>query len=116
MWDKTLYTTKNSVASIYEINDKEKTVKQLFLKELPEYSEVGSSTIFSSKFQQFFITLSGVFTENALFLHNTFIYRTDLKGNILYKGVLHNDNQEKWAFLIYPYEFYKHNNWPTPEE
>ena len=116
MWDKTLYTTKNSVASVYEINDKEKTVKQLFLKELPEYSEVGSSTIFSSKFQQFFITLSGVFTENADFLHNTFIYRTDLKGNILYKGVLHNDNKEKWAFLIYPYEFYKYNNWPTPEE
>ena len=116
MWDNNLYTTKNSIASVYEINDKEKTVKQLFLKEFSEYSEVGSSIIFYPKFQQFLITLSSVFIPNSDILHNTIIYRTDTKGNLIYKAILHNSNLGKWEFLIYPYEFYKNNNWPTPIE
>ena len=115
MYDKKLYTTQNSYASVFKIDDRKKTVQQLFLKDLKEYSELGSSVVYNPQSKQLLVTVSRVYSPNGEFLFNTHIYRFNKNGEILYKAMLHKDIPE-WEFLIQPFEFYSENNWPTPSE
>ena len=58
MYDKKLYTTKNSVASVFYIDDKKKTVKQVFLKDLGAYFEVGSNVIYDLNKKEILVSFS----------------------------------------------------------
>ena len=115
MYDKRLYTTKNSVASVFKIDDDKKTVQQLFLKELPAYSEMGSSVIVHPKTKELWVSLGKVQSRNGGRQFNTHIYRFDAKKNLLYTAIIHKGDNSM-VYLIQPYEFYAKNNWPTPVE
>ena len=115
MYDKKLYTTENSVASVFEIDDKKKTIKQTFLKELPTYSEVGSSVIIHPQTKQYWVMASNVVNSNHTKMWDGHIQRFDKDGNELYHAVIHLETNG-WIYLVQPYEFYSDNNWPTPQE
>ncbi len=115
IYDKKLYTTKNSVASVFYIDDKKKTVKQVFLKELGEYSEVGSSVIYDLNKKEILVSLSQARSKNNWALANSHIYRFDEKGKLLYHAVQHK-NSNSGTYLFQPFEFYAPNNWPMPQE
>ncbi len=115
MYDKKLYTTKNSVASIFKIDDKKKTVQQVFLKELPHYSEMGSSVIVHPKTKQYWVMASNVINSNHTKMKDGHIQRFDKDGKELYHAVLHLETNG-WVYLVQPYEFYSDKNWPTPQE
>lgn len=115
MYDKNLYTTKNSVASVFKIDDKKKTVQQVFLKELKEYSDMGSIVIFNHKTKDYWVFASNVSSSNTVEIKNGIFHRFDQNGNELYKAVIYR-RHNGWIYAIQPYEFYSDNNWPTPKE
>lgn len=115
VFDKNLYTTENSVASVFYIDDKKKTVKQVFLKELPVYSEVGSSIIFNPQTKESLVSLSTVRSKNNFRLANSFIYRFNEKGDLIYQAAMQKGSNNG-TYLFQPFEFYAKNNWPTPNE
>lgn len=115
VYDKTLYTTKNSVASVFKIDDEKKTVQQIFLKHLPVYSEPGSSVLIHPKTKELWVTIGEARSENNTNIINTLFYRYNQKGEIVYKSIMHSD-ENIWTYLIQPFEFYAENNWPTPVE
>lgn len=115
MYDKSLYTTENSVASVFKIDDKKKTVQQVFLKHLPAYSEPGSSVLIHPKTQELWVTIGDARSTNNSKLVNPLFYRFNQKGEEIYRAVLHSDSNS-WIYLIQPFEFYAENNWPTPIE
>ena len=115
MYDKKLYTTENSVASVFEIDDKKKTIKQTFLKELPHYSDMGSSVIIHPQTKQYWVMASNVVNSNHTKMRDGHIQRFDKDGNELYHAVIHLETNG-WIYLVQPYEFYSDNNWPTPQE
>ena len=115
IYDKKLYTTENSVASVFYIDDQKKTVKQVFLKELGEYSEVGSSVIYDLNKKEILVSLSQVRNKNNYGLANSHIYRFDEKGKLLYHAIQHK-NSNSGTYLFQPFEFYAPNNWPMPQE
>ena len=113
MWDKKLYTTANSVASIFKIDDKKKTLQQVFLKHLPGYSELGSSVILHPKTKDIFVLLSRVRIPQNDNIANGIILRYNQKGEELYRAYLFKKTTH-WTYLIQPFEFYAENNWTTP--
>ena len=115
MYDKKLYTTESSVASVFKIDDKKKTVQQVFLKELPYYSDMGSAVIFHPGTKHYWVTASHVVNKNHSKMRDAHIKRFDKNGNELYYAVLHLESNG-WPYLIQPYEFYSSNNWPAPQE
>ena len=115
MYDKKLYTTKNSVGSVFKIDDKKKTVQQLFLKELPHYSETGSIVFVHPKTKDYWVVASNVQNKNHTKMRDAHIHRFDKNGNEVYHAVFHNEGNA-WPYMIYPYEFYSKNSWPTPQE
>ncbi len=115
MYDKSLYTTKNSVASVFKIDDKAKTVQQLFLKELSDYSDMGSVVIVHPKTQEYWVFSSHVSSFNSKEVYNGVMRRFDKKGKEVYKAIIHKDSNG-WIYLIQPYQFYSDENWLTPHD
>ena len=115
MYNKSLYTTEKSVASVFKIDDKKKTVQQVFLKHLSAYSEPGSSVLIHPKTKELWVTIGEVPSTNNTKLINTLFYRFNQNGEEIYKSILHTDSNN-WTYLIQPFEFYAENNWPTPTE
>ncbi len=115
MYDKSLYTTKNSVASVFKIDDKAKTVQQMVLKELPAYSEMGSAIIIHPQTKELWVSLGKVASKNGGRQCNTHMYRFDSNKNIIYEALIHKGDNSM-IYLIHPYQFYSKNNWPTPQK
>ncbi len=115
IYDKKQYTTKNSVASVFYIDDKKKTVQQTFIKELDAYSSVGSNVIYDLDKKELLVSLAQVNTPDNPSLSNTHIYRFDETGKLLYNAIMHKDSNSMSYFFQY-FDFYAENNWPLPKK
>lgn len=65
LYDSSIFTTENSVASVFQIDEKKKTVKQLFLKNLEAYSPVGSAVYYFPTENEVLVFLSQVKDKNS---------------------------------------------------
>ncbi len=107
MYDKKLYTTKNSVASVFKIDDKKKTVQQLFLKELPEYSDMGSIVYVHPKTKEVWVFSSREPSKHTSKMHNGIMRRFSDKGELVYEAVL-SRRDDGWDYSFQPFEFYSY--------
>ena len=60
IFDKKVYTTENSNASIYKIDEEKKTIQQLWFKNLDVYSWAGSSVLYYPKEKEVVVYSSSV--------------------------------------------------------
>jgi len=107
MYDKKLYTTKNSVASVFKIDDKKKTVQQVFLKELSEYSDMGSIVFVHPKTKEVWVFSSRAPVTHASKMYNGIMRRFSDKGELVYEAVL-SRRDNGWDYSFQPFEFYSY--------
>ncbi len=105
VYDSRLKTSEDSVASIYKIDDKKKTVQQIFLKHLNAYSEVGSSVVVNPhNHKDIWVIATEVKHPEVTKYVSTYLWRFDAEtGEEIYHAITPKGHH----YLIHPYTFYK---------
>ncbi len=103
--DMNLYTTTNSIASVFKVDDKAKTVRQLFFKDLLAYSDWGSMVMLHPVTNEIWVFLENVPYKKGSIKKGSFIYRFGLKNVLLFSAFLQK-RQQNAAYFIQPYDFY----------
>ena len=104
LFDKKLKTTKNSYASIYKINDKKRTVHQLFLKDLNFHAEMGSLVYIHPVTKEIWVSATTVPIEHNRTRGNTIVMRLN-KGEEVYRAII----PATFYYAVVPIQFYENN-------
>ncbi len=105
LFDKKLKTTKNSYAAVYKIDDKKRTVRQIFKKDLNVHTDTGSIVYVHPKTQEIWTEIDNIPSEHNYVVRNSFFIRFDKNGKKLYEAVLPN----RHVYAIIPFKFYENN-------
>lgn len=107
LYDKTIVSSPNSVASIFKVDAQKNTVQQIWKKELLEYSDVGSSVVYNPDLNDVVVFVAKIADKNQSGISYGKITRYDfttqevLFDALLYKGG-HMYSYRIEAFQFYP--------------
>lgn len=107
LYDKTLYATPYSVASIFKVNPAAKTVEQIWRKDLGAYSQVGSSVLYNPLQKEVVVFISQIEDGEQNGISYGKILRYDFDTQALqFEGLVYRGGNAHF-YRIDPFEFYK---------
>ncbi len=105
LFDKKLKTSDTSFASVYKIDDKTKTVRQIFKKDLKLYAETGSIVYVHPNQKEIWVEADNVLSKHNISLKNSYFTRFDKNGKTLYSVILPYIH----CYAVLPFKFYQEN-------
>ena len=107
LYDKDLYSTPYSVASIYKVNPASMTVKQIWRENLKNYSQVGSSISYNPKRKEVTVFISQIEDKEQNGISYGKILRYDFNTHqVLFEGLIYRGGNSHF-YRAHPIEFYK---------
>ena len=88
-----------------KINDKTKTVRQIFKKDLKLYAETGSIVYVHPNQKEIWVEIDDVSSKHNISLKNSYFTRFDKNGNTLYSVILPHTH----CYAVLPFKFYQEN-------
>lgn len=107
LYDKTLYATPYSTASIFKVDPDAMTVKQIWRKDLENYSQVGSSVLYDPIQKEVVIFISQIEDAEQNGISYGKILRYDFTTQALeFEGLVYRGGNAHF-YRVDPFEFYK---------
>lgn len=107
LYDKTLYATPYSVASIFKVDPIAMTVKQIWRTDLDDYSQVGSSVLYDPNQKEVVVFISQIEDDEQNGISYGKILRYDFNTQALqFEGLIYRGGNTHF-YRLEPFEFYK---------
>lgn len=109
IYDETVFTTDESYASLYKVNDKKHTVQQYWIQPLGVRSDTGSSVVYNPIQKDVTVFISQVFDKNqdkmayADLIRYDFDTHKELFHAVIYRGGV------SWGYMAKEFHFYPKN-------